>query len=395
MEIKANEKSEATGQANDQSVISVAPTAPSTPLHMKKMDKGDIQNNIPNTDYTIILFYKYTPVTNPEAFMHWHKELGARLNLSGRVHIATEGINATLEGHTADINTYIEEVRKQQFADLADASIKTSVGTGDAFPGLKVKVKPEIVSLKLKSAALAANSTDTLGRVGETEEDIDPNKITGVHLKPEELKAWYENGEDFIIIDMRNDYEYKVGRFKNSINPGLNNFRDLPSKLPKLIEENPGIKVKKVLTVCTGGVRCEKASGYLKAKGFTDVYQLDGGMHVYMEQFQGDPAKGKPSEFEGSLYTFDNRVTMDFVHMGADAEANAKREIVGKCDVCKNPTERFGHCANDICHLHLLICEDCAKNHVYIWCSEDCKNHGRIGVTHAKDLGTEGVLIAK
>jgi UPF0176 protein len=328
--------------------------------------------SLPSKDHTVILFYKYTPINDPEAFVKWHKKIGPNLGLTGRVHIAKEGINATLEGLNADIEEYIKLIKTQNFADLADVQIKTSIGIGDAFPKFKAKVREEIVALKLT-------------RADGIEEDIDPNEITGVHLKPEELKQWYDNGEDFVIIDMRNDYEFKVGHFKNSINAGLKNFRDLPEILPKLIEKHPEIAEKKIITVCTGGVRCEKASGFLKKKGFPEVYQLDGGMHKYMEEFPGNATEGKPCEFRGALYTFDNRMTMDFV--------DGDREIIGRCQVCQNPTERYGHCANDICHAHLLICKDCAVNHVYVWCSADCKDTGRVGVVHSADLGTEGVLV--
>lgn len=373
-----------------------------TDANPEPANRDEKSPSLPSKDHTVILFYKYTPIKDPEGFVRWHKEVGPKLGLTGRVHIAKEGINSTLEGLNPNIDSYMklivggdagrEEaarlgIKPQEFADLADMQIKTSVGIGDAFPKFKAKVKEEIVALKLT-------------RADGIEEDIDPNEITGVHLKPEELKKWYDDGEDFVIIDMRNDYEFKVGHFKNSINAGLKNFRDLPEILPQLIEKHPEIATKKILTVCTGGVRCEKASGFLKKKGFPEVYQLDGGMHKYMEAFPGNAAEGKPCEFRGALYTFDNRMTMDFVDGNAASDdalaegaASAKREIIGRCQVCQVPTERYGHCANDSCHAHLLICKDCAQNHVYVWCSADCKDTGRVGVIHSADLGTEGVMI--
>ncbi len=222
-----------------------------------------------------------------------------------------------------------------EFGDYRDMIFKKSPGTPDltAFPKLKVKVRPEVVSLGL------VKSEDT---------DINPNEITGVHLKPEDLKKWYESGEDFEIIDMRNDYEFKVGHFKNSMNPELVNFRDLPSALPKLEPlKEASKKGKKILTVCTGGIRCEKASGYLVKKGFDNVYQLDGGMHTYMEKYPD-------GDFLGALYVFDGRETMDF----AEA-AGVKRAVVGKCDVCHATTEKYTNCANIECHMKMLCCESC------------------------------------
>lgn len=307
-------------------------------------------------NYTVILFYKYTPITNPEKVMLWQKELCKVFNLTGRVRIATEGINTTLEGNNQNIAAYIDELKK--FPGFEDMEIKTSVGTGFAFQKLSVKVVPEIVKLGLS-----------------VEADVDPNQITGVHLKPEELKEWYEKNEDFVVIDMRNDYEFRVGHFKNSINPNITNFREVADVLPDILEKNPGIQDKKVLTVCTGGVRCEKASGYLKTKGFKDVYQLDGGMHVYMEKFP------EQKDFRGGLFTFDNRVVMDFTK-----QKNIQREIIGKCDMCDAATERFDNCNNDECHVHMIVCQECRDANKFIWCSDTCKETGRIGKVRFKDM---------
>lgn len=344
----------------------------------------------PKNPNEILLYYKYTHVANPEGFMNWHKEICEKLGFKGRILIAHEGINGTLEGLKENTAQYIELMHAQNgnegtFGDFSDVKFKQSPGTADrtAFPKMKIKVRKEVVSLGLD-------------RYGE--EDIDPNKVTGVHLDPVELKKWYESGEDFEVIDMRNDYEFKVGHFKNSINPELNNFRDLPEVLAKSEKLNQIKKAseegKKVLTVCTGGIRCEKASGYLINKGFKNVYQLNGGMHKFMEQFPGE-------DFLGSLYVFDNRETMDFA-----AEKGIERLVVGKCDVCKATTEKYTNCANIECHLKMLCCESCLNDSIkeikdliieeresgnekeavtlekilyvaggFIFCSDTCKEH--------------------
>ena len=302
--------------------------------------------------YTVILFYKYTNIQDSQAVQTWQRSLCQKLNLTGRIRLATEGINATLEGLQADIATYIEEMKKTDLADFKNIDIKTSIGSGEAFNKLSVKIHPEIVVFGLKN-------------------DIDPNQITGIHLKPEELKKMYDNNEDFVVIDMRNDYEYRVGHFKDSIHPNIRNFREVDEVLPKILAENPGIENKKVITVCTGGVRCEKASGYLLTKGFKDVYQLDGGMHKYMEQFPGE-------DFKGGLFTFDNRVVMDFTK---------DREIVGVCDLCNAKTERFDNCINDECHVHMLVCQECRAANPYVWCSDKCKLEGRLGLVRFNTMG--------
>ena len=315
----------------------------------------------PKNPYEILLYYKYTHVADPEGFVKWHKEVCEKLGFKGRILIAHEGINGTLEGLKENTAKYIElmhamvggstnsvdtnatDTANADFGNFADMPFKNSPGTADgsAFPKMKVKVRKEVVSLGLD-------------RYGEA--DIDPNKVTGKYLEPEELKKWYETGEDFEIIDMRNDYEFKVGHFKNSVNPEMDNFRDLPKVLSES-EKLQQIKKaseegKKVLTVCTGGIRCEKASGYIIEKGFKNVYQLHGGMHKFMEQYPGE-------DFLGSLYVFDNRETMDFA-----ADKGIERPVVGKCDLCQATTENYTNCANIECHMKMLCCEGCLANSI-------------------------------
>src|ERR1700722_9768446 len=139
-------------------------------------------------DYTVILFYTYVPIENPISEKAHQELLCSMLGLTGRMIIAHEGVNATLEGTTENVEWYIEEMKSDP--RFADVHWKKSTGTGEAFPRLKVKVRPEIVSLHL-------------------EKDLDPNQIAGKRLKPQELKQWYTEGKKFKIVDMRNDYEFK------------------------------------------------------------------------------------------------------------------------------------------------------------------------------------------
>ncbi len=285
--------------------------------------------------FTIILFYKYTPIEDPEQLRKDQMELATKLGLKGRVIVAHEGINATYEGTTENINAYLAEYLSDP--RFSDTHIKKSIGTGSAFPKLSVKVRKEIVTLGL-------------------ENDIDPNQITGKHLKPEELKQWYESGKEFYIVDMRNDYEFKVGKFKDSRMPKLQNFRDIP----KALDDIKDLEDKTVLTVCTGGVRCEKASGLLVREGFKDVYQLDGGIVSYMEKF---PAQ----EFEGSLYVFDKRILTHF-------DPEDKHVVIGICEKCKTGSERYVNCKNPRCNKHFLCCEKCTENDGRSFCSDECRD---------------------
>ncbi len=286
--------------------------------------------------YQILLYYKYVPIDDPTALMDSQRQLCSKLNLKGRIIIATEGINGTVEGTFEDTELYVQELT--QDPRFTDIHWKKSEGTGNAFPRLSIKVRSEIVSSHLG------------------ERDVDPTKTTGKYLSPEELHQWFESGKQFSIVDMRNDYEHRVGHFENSMLPELANFRDLP----EILNSIEHLRDKPVLTVCTGGVRCEKASGFLVTQGFTDVYQLQGGIVSYMEKF---PNKN----FLGKLYVFDGRIVMGFGDDAADDYV-----MLGRCDLCDTPSERYVNCANPTCHKHFICCTNCAPEISAAFCSEEC-----------------------
>ncbi len=284
-------------------------------------------------NYEVIIFYKYVTIENPAKLMEKIRERCLGLNLLGRVIVAGEGINATLEGKPSDIVVFVEEFTNDP--RFKDVSIKRSRSDGKTFPRLSVKVRKEIVGTHF------------------VREEANPEVKSAPRIKPEELRTWYESGKDFIIIDMRNSYEFDSGHFWNAIDPGLQNSRDLP----KVVEKFVPLKGKTVLTVCTAGVRCEKMSAYLLGRGFKEVYQLDGGIHSYMEKYPG-------KDFLGTLYTFDQRVTMHF---------GGEREVVGRCRRCGKKTETYYNCGNDDCHLHFLMCNDCSVPRQNVFCSVACQ----------------------
>jgi UPF0176 protein len=294
-----------------------------------------MQNGLTD-QYQILLFYKYVHISDPVAVMNWQRELCTKYGFKGRLIVASEGINFTLEGKTEDTEAYIKELETD--SRFKNIHFKKSAGTGNAFPKLSVKVRSEIVSLHLGTC------------------DINPNEVTGVHLKPEELHEWIKNKKEFYIIDMRNVYEHKVGHFEGSVCPPMDNFRDLP----KFVESIAHLKHKTVLTVCTGGIRCEKASGYLLTQGFTDVYQLSGGIVSYMEKYPNE-------DFQGKLYVFDKRIVMGFY------TNDPKHKVIGKCESCETPSENFINCEQLGCHRHFIICENCIeKNGGKLKCPGQC-----------------------
>ncbi|MBP9757402.1 MAG: rhodanese-related sulfurtransferase [Candidatus Pacebacteria bacterium] len=289
--------------------------------------------NGPN-EWQVLLFYKYIPVEDPAALAEAYRIEAQKLGLTGRAIIAAEGINATFEGSVEATEALASWVLTD--SRFSDMQIKRSAGNGESFPRLSVKVRDEIVG------------------TGFTKDEADPYVKTAPRLTPEQLKAWYESNRDFVVVDMRNNYEYASGHFKNAVQPDISASRHLPIAMNKL----EPLKEKTVVTVCTGGVRCEKMSAYLLSKGFTDVHQLDGGIHSYMEKFPGQ-------DFEGTLYTFDKRLTMDF---GGD------RSVIGQCHLCKRTTERYVDCAEDTCHYHFLACENCTDERGRAYCSDECKH---------------------
>ncbi len=283
--------------------------------------------------YQVLLFYKYVDVEPPAVLASWVRERATALSLTGRVIVAEEGINGTLEGLVDDTELFaLEFLADPRFADVP---IKRSTGTGKSFPKLSVKVRKEIVG------------------TGFSKEEANPCVKTAPRLSPEELRAWYEEQRDFIVLDMRNNYEFASGHFKNAIEPGISSSRHLPLAIRKLAP----LKDKKIVTVCTGGIRCEKMAAYLMSQGFTDVQQLDGGIHTYMEKYPG-------KDFLGTLYTFDQRVTMHF---------GGEREVIGKCRLCGISSERYADCAEQTCHLHFIACDSCRDAEGNAYCGHECK----------------------
>lgn len=276
-----------------------------------------------DSPYVIILFYKFIEIENPEKLKKEQKRLCESLRLKGRMLIAKEGINATFEGKKEDIVSYKKNlIQNPLFKDIV---FKESEGTGSGFTKLKIKVRSEVVTL-------AAGTFNV-------------PKETAQAITAGELEALYANNDDFVILDLRNNFEVKAGYFEKTINPELSHFRDLPKKLPSLRH----LKDKKIITVCTGGIRCEKATCLMKREGFTNLYQLKDGIHTYMKEYPG-------KRFKGSLFVFDNRMVTPVV-------ATDKREIVGTCAFCNAPSEEFYNDDTVRPSAKMIVCSSCAPDY--------------------------------
>jgi UPF0176 protein len=287
--------------------------------------------------YTVLLYYKFVEIENPEKFRESQFELCTKLGLKGRILIAKEGLNGTVGGTREACDEYIQVV--QSMPEFKDIEWKISTSQVDPFPKLRVVVRDEIVTFK-------------------TPINID-NRAE--YINPNELLDLYEKGEDFVIIDGRNEYEGRIGKFKNAIVPDINNFREFPEWLEKNRSKLIG---KTVVTYCTGGIRCEKLSAYLIENGLEDVKQLHGGIHRYSDEVGG-------KYFEGEMYVFDNRihVPVNFVNP----------ETISECHHCSKKVARFINCCNAECNKQFICCEDCDIK-FESGCSVECQSKSRFKI---------------
>lgn len=269
----------------------------------------------------ILLYYKYVPVPDPAKEVEEHRRLCQELGLRGRILIGAEGLNGTCSGTPEACDRYKEAMDRHPL--FSGISFKESDAEDHVFRKLFVRLRPEIVSLH----------TDT------RPEDA------AAYITPKELHDELEGGEDLVLVDMRNDYEAKIGRFRNAVTLPARNFREIPAHLPELLK----YKNRNVVTYCTGGIRCEKASAFLKDAGFTNVRQLEGGIVRYCEAYPD-------GYFDGALFVFDERRAMRFP--GA-----RKKTYVSHCEFCGQESDRYIDCAIPSCHLLLLCCESCEQKH--------------------------------
>ncbi|MBZ5202983.1 rhodanese-related sulfurtransferase [Planomicrobium chinense] len=291
-----------------------------------------------NHTHNVLLYYLYTPIEDPETFAAEHLAACKEIGLKGRILVSQEGINGTCSGTIEQTEQYMEMVKSDpRFADIV---FKIDAADGHAFKKMHVRAKKEIVHLGL-------------------EEDINPHELTGTYLEPAEFYKRMQD-QDTIVLDARNDYEYDLGHFRGAVRPDVENFRDLPEWVRENREMFEG---KKILTYCTGGIRCEKFSGWLKREGFEDVAQLHGGIATY-----GKDPEVKGQLWDGQMYVFDERIAVPVNQV--------EHVIVGKDHFTGEPCERYVNCANPECNKKILASEE--NEHKYMRsCSDECREHPR------------------
>jgi UPF0176 protein len=291
--------------------------------------------------YRVLLFYNYVHIEDHEYFAKKHLKFCKELGLKGRILVAEEGINGTVSGTVEQTDAYMQYMHEDP--RFKGTWFKIDEAEEHAFKKMHVRPRAELVTLKL-------------------EDDHDPNEIGGKHLSAKEwnelLKQAMED-DDIIILDTRNDYEYELGHFRGAIRPDIKSFRELP----EWIEENLADKKdKKILTYCTGGIRCEKFTGYMVKKGYKDVNQLHGGIVSYGK----DPeAQGK--YWDGKCFVFDDRLAVD-INLTEDAT------VLTACHHCGKPEYRYVNCANPECDTLHISCKECEEQY-HRSCSTKCKEH--------------------
>ena len=290
-------------------------------------------------DYTVLLYYCYTPIEDPIAFKEQHHRYCIKKKLRGRIIIASEGINGTVSGRSAACADYMRDLKKD--ARFTHMHFKIDVHTQHVFDRLNVRIKKEIVHAGLPQ--------------------IQPFKKTGQRITASEFQKMKQE-KDVILLDVRSNYEHRIGKFKGATTLDIDNFRAFKGHVDALKVH----KHKKIITYCTGNVKCEKASAYLLEQGFKKVYQLDGGIIQY-----GIDTDGK--DFEGKCYVFDHRIT---VNINKKEDTNT---TIGQCYICHRPSDRMINCANPMCNIHVPMCLSCGHQQVGA-CSDACKKspHKRV-----------------
>lgn len=285
--------------------------------------------------YQVLLYYFYADIENPELYREEQRALCESLGLRGRIIVGKEGINGTLSGPVEGCQGYVKAMESDSLT--AGIEFKIDPEQGHVFPKLSVKSREEIVTL------------------GLGDDDFSPNDCTGNYLDP---KEWCEAIKDpnAVIIDARNDYEWDLGRFKNSIRPPVPAFKDLPQWIRDNHEKFDG---KKILTYCTGGIRCEKFSGFLVKEGYEDVNQLHGGIVKY-----GKDPEVRGEDFDGQCYVFDERIGVPV--------NTVNPEVVSFCKNCNEPSERYVNCKNKQCNAQHFCCKKCEEESKRC-CSDECR----------------------
>ncbi len=316
-------------------------------LH-NKFGREDLKKQIQKENFKRITlsFYRYIIIKNPLAlrtdlFLKWDD-----LKIKGRIYIAKEGINAQLSCPKPNWNKFVNTV--QSTKELKDLPFKIAVEENQiSFLKLAIKVKKQIVA------------------DGLSDNEYDVTNV-GSHLSAREWNEYINTGAT--IVDVRNHYESRIGHFKGAIKPDADTFRE---ELPLILEKLKNKKEEKILLYCTGGVRCEKTSSYLKHHGFKDVNQLHGGIIDYTKQVKENNLENK---FIGKNFVFDDRLG-----------EKISQDVIGTCDQCGEACDDYTNCNYVDCNLLFIQCKSCQEKYEGS-CKKDCQKMAKLPKDEQKKI---------
>jgi UPF0176 protein len=289
--------------------------------------------------YYVLAFYIFTHIDDPAKEVQLHHEFFKNRDIRSRIYISKEGINAQMSAERDNAIAYMDWMRQDE--RFKDIDFKIHFYPEHAFPKATVKLKEQLVAL---------------------DRQVDASR-GGEHLSADQWKQMLESkGDDTIIIDVRNDYEWVIGHFEGALKPQLDTFRKFPEYVQEL-KEKYDPKNTKVMMYCTGGIRCELYSALMKDEGFDTVYQLGGGVIKYGQKVGTDHWKGK-------LFVFDDRLSIPIADDG-------KEEIISACSFCEEPSDVYYNCANMDCNELFLCCSSCAEK-MKGCCCQECMDAKRL-----------------
>lgn len=296
-----------------------------------------------HSPYFVIAFYHFLPISNPLEEVVSHKAFFEGRDITSRIYISEHGINGQMSASREDARAYMEWMHSRP--DFKDIHFKLHEYHEHVFPRCTVKYRKQLVAV---------------------DEEIDL-EMRGEYLSPEQWQEMLEAKDEHVLIDVRNDYEWKVGHFEGSELPPCETFRDF-KQYADTLKEKVDPKKTAVMMCCTGGIRCELYSSILLKNGFEKVYQLQGGIINY-------GLKQGSKHWLGKLFVFDDRLTVPI--------SPEETKVIGTCHHCQQPNDTYINCANMDCNALFICCSACLKQHVGC-CKASCKEAERLRPYHAE-----------
>jgi UPF0176 protein len=301
----------------------------------------------PQLNRTTLSFYKYHKIENPTEFRDELYKAWDALGVWGRIYIATEGINGQFSVPSDNFESFKQHINSISFLNNVRLNIAVD-DNGKSFFKLKILIRSKIVADGLDDKTFDVTNS------GKHLDAVDFNKIS--------------EATDTVIVDMRNHYESEVGHFKNAICPDVDTFREELQVVEKMLADK---KDKNIVMYCTGGIRCEKASAWMKHKGFQHVFQLNGGIIEYAKQVKEQNLENK---FIGKNFVFDERLG-----------ERISPDVISNCHQCGKPCDDHTNCKNDGCHLLFIQCKECSEKYKGC-CSDACINILALPVEKQKEI---------